>query len=176
LLVADPEPRDGHVVGRLVGGQDPEGEVLLAAAFELPGGAHADAVAIQQHAEQGLGVVGGMAAPVVAVLPVEGRQVELVDDVEDEPGEVAFWQPVAQVGWEQEGLVAVAAQEVVGHGAYYRFALFVPNANCFLIVNMRHPDLASGQQPPSRRCCARPPQDRRVTRPKGIRAGFPMAV
>jgi hypothetical protein len=25
-------------------------------------------------------------------------------------------QPVAQVGWEQEGLVAVAAHEVVGHG------------------------------------------------------------
>src|SRR6266540_792089 len=49
------------------------------------------------------------------MLPVEGCQVELVDHVEDEPGEVAFGQPVAQVRGHQEGLVAVAAQEVVGH-------------------------------------------------------------
>jgi hypothetical protein len=49
--------------------------------------------------------------PIVAVLPVEGLKVELLDDVEDEPGEVAGWQPVAQVGWEQEGLVAVTAKK-----------------------------------------------------------------
>jgi hypothetical protein len=95
LLVAGAEAGDGHVVGELVGGQDPEGEVLAAAAFELPGGAHADAVAIQQHAEQGLGVVGGVAVPVGAMLPVERGEVELVDDVEDEPGEVALGEPVA---------------------------------------------------------------------------------
>jgi hypothetical protein len=35
--------------------------------------------------------------PVVAVLPVEGLKVELVDHVEDELGEVAFEEPVAQV-------------------------------------------------------------------------------
>jgi hypothetical protein len=48
-------------------------------------------------------------------LPVERGQVELVDDVEDEPGEVAFRQPVAQVRGQQEELVAVAAQEIVGY-------------------------------------------------------------
>jgi len=59
----------------------------VAASFELTGGAHADAVAVQQHAQQGLGVVGGVA--VVAVGPVERGEVGLVDHVEDEPGEVA---------------------------------------------------------------------------------------
>jgi hypothetical protein len=59
-----------------------------------------------------------MAVPVSPIGAQEGFQVELVDDVQDEPGEVAFGQPVAQVGREQEGLVAVAAKEVVGHGAY----------------------------------------------------------
>jgi hypothetical protein len=44
--------------------------------------------------------------PVSAVGAQERAKVELVDDVEDEPGEVVGWQPVAQVGWEQEGLVA----------------------------------------------------------------------
>jgi hypothetical protein len=74
-----------------------------------------------------------MAVPVVAVLAVEGLQVELVDQVEDEPGQVAFWQPVAQVGWEQEGLVAVAAQEVVGHGLSYPFASLAPNVLVLLL-------------------------------------------
>src|SRR6266542_1207769 len=46
-----------------------------------------------------------MAVPVVAMLAIEGLKVELVDDVEDEPGEVALREPVAQVWWEQEGLV-----------------------------------------------------------------------
>jgi hypothetical protein len=64
LLVADTEARDSHVVRRLVAGKDPEGEVLCAAAFELPGGAHPQAVAIEEHAEQGLGVVGGVAVPI----------------------------------------------------------------------------------------------------------------
>jgi hypothetical protein len=70
LLVADAEPRDRDMVGELVGGQHPKGDVLLTAAFELPGGPHAQAL---------------------------------------------FGEQVGQVGREQEGLVAVAAQEVVGH-------------------------------------------------------------
>ena len=55
-----------------------------------------------------------MALPVVAVGLVEGLKVELVDDVEDEPGEVAGREPVAQVQGQQEGPVAVTAQEVIG--------------------------------------------------------------
>jgi hypothetical protein len=55
LLVAGAEAGDGHVVGVLVAGQDAKGDVLGAAAFELAGGAHAEAVAVQQHAEQRLG-------------------------------------------------------------------------------------------------------------------------
>jgi hypothetical protein len=54
--------------------------------------------------------------PVVAVGPVERGEVEMVDHVEEEPGEMVLGEPVAQVGWEQEGLVVVAADEVVGDG------------------------------------------------------------
>jgi hypothetical protein len=50
-----------------------------------------------------------MAMAVVAVGRVEGCQVELVDHVEDEPGEMVLGEPVAQVGREQEGLVALCA-------------------------------------------------------------------
>src|SRR6266702_4463476 len=67
------------------------------APFDLPRGAHADAVAIQQHAEQELGIIGGVPVPVpvVTVGPVERVDVQLVDHVEDEPGQVALGQPVA---------------------------------------------------------------------------------
>jgi hypothetical protein len=64
-----------------------------------------------------------MAVPVVAMLAIERLKVELVDHVEDEPGEVAIGQPVAQVRGQQEGLVAVTAQEVVSHRLFYYFAV-----------------------------------------------------
>jgi hypothetical protein len=112
----------------LAGGQDAEGEVLDAAPLDLPGGAHPGGVGVQQHAEQGLGVEGGVAVPVGPVAAQERAEIELVDHVQDEPGEVAFGEPVAQVGGQQEGLVAVAAKEVVDHGAAYLFAPLVPNA------------------------------------------------
>jgi hypothetical protein len=128
LLVADAEQGDGHVVGRLVAGQDAEGDVLSAAPLDLAGGAHPDGVGVQQHADQRLGVVGGVAVAVGAVGGKEPSQVELVDHVTDEPGEVAFGQPLAQVGREQEGLVTVTGKEVVGHGPSYLFTAFAPNA------------------------------------------------
>jgi hypothetical protein len=62
------------------------------------------------------------------VVSVEGRQVELVDDVEDEPGEMILGEPVTQVGWEQEGLVALCAQKVVRHGSFYACTPFAANA------------------------------------------------
>jgi hypothetical protein len=136
VLVADPEPRDGHVVGCLVAGQDPEGDVLMAAALDLAGGAHPDGIGVQQHPQQGLGIVGGVTVPVGAVGAQERLQVELVDDVEHEPGEVAFGKPVTQVGGQQEGLVAVAAHEVVGHSPFYVFAALTPNA--LILTNLFH--------------------------------------
>jgi hypothetical protein len=66
--------------------------------------------------------------PVVAVGPVERLKVDLVGDVQDEPGEMLLGEPVAQVGGQQEGLVAVAAQEVVGHGLFYASTALIPNA------------------------------------------------
>jgi hypothetical protein len=44
-----------------------------------------------------------MAVPVGAMMPVEGCEVELFGDVEDEPGEVAGGEPVAQVRGRRKG-------------------------------------------------------------------------
>jgi hypothetical protein len=127
-LMTDTEAGNRHVVWELVAGKHSEGDILVAAPLDLPRGAHPDGVGVQQHPEQGPGVVGGMAVPIGPVSAQERTEVQLVDDVEDEPGQVIVGQPVAQVGGQQERLVGVAAQEVVGHGASYPFALLAPNA------------------------------------------------
>ena len=64
LLVADPEAGDGGVVGGLVGGDHPEGDVLAAAALDLAGASLADAVGIGEQADHHLRLVGGGAVPV----------------------------------------------------------------------------------------------------------------
>jgi hypothetical protein len=155
LLVAGTKAGDGHVVGGLVGGQHPEGDVLGQAAFDLAGGLNPKTVAIQQHPEQQLGVVGGMAVPVIPVRLVEGCEVELVDHVEDEPGEMLLGEPVAQVGGQQEGLVAVAAQKVVGHNPFYASATLTPNILILILRCQLLPDRAA-PQPITQRLSARP--------------------
>jgi hypothetical protein len=44
-----------------------------------------------------------MAVPVVAMLAIERLKVELVDHVEDEPGEMILGEPVAQVRGSRKG-------------------------------------------------------------------------
>jgi hypothetical protein len=141
--VANSEARDGHVIGGAVAGKDPEGDVLGAAPLDLTGGAHADGVGVQQHRQQHPGHIGGPAVPVGPVGLEEWAQVELVDHVQDEPGQVVGRQPVADIGWEQEGLVAVAGKEVVGHGRSYAISLLC----CRLQPRFQQP---SPQQPGTR--------------------------
>jgi hypothetical protein len=58
-----------------------------------------------------------MAVP-VSTIGSKGRlQVELVDDVEDEPGQMVAGQPVTQVRGSRRGWSRLPRKEVVGHGA-----------------------------------------------------------
>jgi hypothetical protein len=88
-----------------------------------------------------------VAVAVVAVLAVEGLKVELVDGVEDEPGEVALGEPVAQVRGEQEGLVAVAAQKAMSHSLFYLFVVLAPNA---LVLDIKEVVGRTGRRAPGR--------------------------
>ncbi len=123
LFVADSEPGDSDVVGGAVAAQDAVGDVLVAAPFDLAGGADPGAVGVQQHGQQHPGLIRGPAVSVSSIRLEERAEVELVDHVEHEPGQVVGRQPVTQVGWEQEGLVAVTGTEVVGHGRSYAISL-----------------------------------------------------
>jgi hypothetical protein len=55
LFMADPEPSDGHVIRRAVAGQDPEGDVFLAAPFDLAGGTGGVLRLVEKRADAGSG-------------------------------------------------------------------------------------------------------------------------
>lgn len=116
-LVTGAKAGDSRVVWDLVGADHPEGHVLAAATLDSARGALANAVAVEQKADHRLGLEGGGAPAVFAVLGVERGQVDLLDRVDHEPGEVVLGQPLGQAGRQKQLLVSVAGEEVVGHRA-----------------------------------------------------------
>ncbi len=63
-----------------------------------------------------MGLEGGLADAVGPIGGVEGGQVELIDGVEEEVGQVIRWQPILERRRHEEELVAIGADEVVaGH-------------------------------------------------------------
>ena len=53
--------------------------------------------------------------PIGAIGRVERRQIHLLDGVNDKPCEVALRQPLANIRWHQEDLLAITRDEVLGH-------------------------------------------------------------
>ena len=115
FLVADPKPGDRRVVGDLVRADHPEGDVLATAALDPPRASLADAVGVGEQADHHLRLVGGGAVAVGAIGGVEGLEVELLDRLDHEPGEVVVGQPIAQVRRQQQRLVSIAGEEVLWH-------------------------------------------------------------
>jgi hypothetical protein len=113
--VAGPEASDGRVIGFPVGGDHPEGDVLLAAALDPPSRALADRVGVEAERHHHLRVMGGAAPAVVAIGAIEALEVELLDRVQDEPGEMIGGEPLTKVRRHQELLVTLAREEVWAH-------------------------------------------------------------
>jgi len=116
LFVRLPEPRDGAVVGGGVGGDHPEGDVLVAPALDPAARSLADAVGVEQERHHHLGLEGRGAPPVLPVPHIEGAKIHLLDGIQEEPGEVVLGQPLLEARGQQVGLVSVTGEEVAGHG------------------------------------------------------------
>jgi hypothetical protein len=101
--------------GDLVGADHSEGDVLAAAALDPSRAALADRVGVGEQGQHHLRLVCGVAVAVGAVGGVEGLDIELLDRLDYEPGKVVLGQPVAQIRWQQERLVTVTGEEVLGH-------------------------------------------------------------
>ena len=103
LLVAGAEAGDRRVVGDLVGADHPEGDVLAAAALDPARCALADRVGVGEQRQHHLRLVGGAAVAVGAVGGVERLEVELVDRLDHEPGEVVLGSQSRRSGGSSSG-------------------------------------------------------------------------
>lgn len=109
---------DRRVVGSLVGGDDPERHVDMARPLDLAGGADPLAVGVEEEGDHRRRLVCGPTPTVGAVAGVESIEIHLGHGVEDEPGQVVLGQPVEERRGQQEELVTLDSEEVVGHGPF----------------------------------------------------------
>ena len=115
LRVSAAEPGDRHVVRRQVASQHPERNVFNTTPFDHPRRPHTGAVRVQQQRDHHRRVIRRPAMPIRSIHAKEPVQVDLIDDVDHEPGQVILRQPVRHVRRHQELLRPIRRHEVVRH-------------------------------------------------------------
>jgi hypothetical protein len=83
------------VIGSEVAGDDAIGDVLDAGALDPARRAVAARVGVEQQRDHHRRLVGRPTTPVIAVVRVHRRQIELGDGVEHRPHQVSFRHPIA---------------------------------------------------------------------------------
>jgi hypothetical protein len=106
---------DRRVVGDLVGRNYPEGDILAAAPLDTAARALPDRIGIEQQRNHHLRVERRPPPAIPAIGGVKSTQIDLVDRIQHEAGEVIVGQPVAQTGRQQELLLTVAVDEILRH-------------------------------------------------------------
>jgi hypothetical protein len=114
-LVVDPEAGDRRVVGELVGGDDPVGDVAVAASLDLARRALAGRVGVEEEGGHHRRLERRCPPAVGPVASVDRTEVHLGDGIEDEPGEIVIGQPIADRDRHQVLLVPLDRPEVVAH-------------------------------------------------------------
>jgi len=94
--VPSAETRDRRVVWDPVRRDHPKGDILATTPLDPPARALADRVRVQQQRHHHRRLERSATPAVVPIRRIEGTQVDLVDRVKDEPGEVILRQPLAQ--------------------------------------------------------------------------------
>lgn len=110
-----PEGGDRVMIGMCVSRDISEGHRVVGCRFDLAARARPGRVRVEQERHQHLGMVCRRSAPFVAV--ADRSQVQLPDNVDHEPGQVAFRNPILQTRRHQEQRVAIVRNEVVSHAA-----------------------------------------------------------
>jgi hypothetical protein len=116
--VALAEAGDRGVVGSLVGGDYPERHIDVTCSLDLAGGAYPLAVGVEKEGDHRRRLVCGPTPAVGAVAGVESIEIHLGYGIEDEPSQVVLGQPVEERRGQQEELVTLDSEEVVGHGPF----------------------------------------------------------
>jgi hypothetical protein len=96
LLVAGPEARDSRVIGRLVGGDHAERDIVATAPLDPPRRPLPGRVRVHEQRDHHLRVVGRRAPAIAAIGRIERLEIELRHALEHEPRQVVLRQPLPQ--------------------------------------------------------------------------------
>jgi hypothetical protein len=105
--VADAKARDRRVIGRAVGSNHTERDVVVTAPLDSPRGAHPDRVGIDEQRHHHRRVMRRATPAVIAIARVERADIHLRNRIEDEPREVILRQPLPQARRQQQLLLAI---------------------------------------------------------------------
>ena len=109
------KPRDRRVIGRLVGTNHPDRDILDTPALDPPRRPLPDRVAIEQQRDHHRRIVRRPAVTVGPIAGIERAQIELRDGIDHEPRQVPLRQPLTQTRRQQQLLLAITRQEVLRH-------------------------------------------------------------
>jgi hypothetical protein len=100
--MADTEARDRGVIGRLVGGDHPKRDVVMAATLDRPRRAHPDRIGVDEQRHHHRRIVRRATPPVIAIARIERRQIHLGNRIEHEPRQVPLGHPLAHARRQQQ--------------------------------------------------------------------------
>ena len=106
---------DSAEVGRVVGRQHPEGDVLVQPLGYAPRGGYPDAVAVEQHLHHHPGMVGQSAQAFLLIAVADLREIKLPHHVGNKAGQMVLRQPLLESRRQQQLLLRVVATEGLVH-------------------------------------------------------------
>ncbi len=110
-----PEPGDRRVIGALIGRDHPKGHIPLAQPLNPSTRPFSQAIRIQQQRHHHGRLVRRRSPAIRSIGPGHGRQIHLGYRVQDEPGQIAFRQPVLQCRGQQIELRSLTGEKVIAH-------------------------------------------------------------
>ena len=109
------KPRDRGVIGRLVGADHPERDVLATAPLDPPRRALPDRIRVDEQRDHHRRIMRRPAMTVGAIARIERGQIHLLNSVEHEPRQVLLRQPLPQARRQQQLLLTITRDEVLRH-------------------------------------------------------------
>jgi len=107
---------DGVVVGVLITGQHPVGDLFVGGSLQPAGRGLALGISVDEELHEHGRVISRAAAKLVFLVGAhDGRKIQGVDHVGDEEGQVIRGEPLLEAGGKKILLIEIVGQEVPGH-------------------------------------------------------------
>jgi hypothetical protein len=113
--MAHPKPCDRRVIRTLVDSDHTESDILTQAPLNSARGALPYGIGVKQKRDHHLRIERSAPPTISAIRVIDSEQIDLLDRIQHEPRQVVFRQPLTQAGRQQQLLLTIARNEVLGH-------------------------------------------------------------